>query len=265
MAAGPVMAAGAGRVRRQRPMRRGEGAVAHGGFCALMPRCGCGGHIMKPVIVPHPRHAASQCLVMNALLRTALGPALLLTAAAGAAAVPLPPDLMARAVSDVAQFDPRDREAAGPDGLGLLSARRARGLVDQVVVSKSHKQMTLLKDGHEVRRYWIALSDRPRGHKQREGDRRTPEGTYYLDYVKENSTYYRAFHISYPNEQDVARARSRGYRPGGMIMVHGQPGSGAETGVQRSDWTNGCIALLNYEMDEFIALVDPGTPITIRP
>lgn len=148
-----------------------------------------------------------------------------------------------------------------------LGYRAPKHLVDEVVVNKSHHQMLLYKDGEIIRRYWIALSDRPQGHKQYEGDRRTPEGTYTLDYVKENSTYYRAFHISYPNSQDIANARRMGKRPGGMIMVHGQPASDSEyhDTVQSSSWTNGCIAILNPEMDEFISLVDPGTPITINP
>lgn len=145
--------------------------------------------------------------------------------------------------------------------------RAPRHLVDEVVVYKSHHQMQLLKAGQVVKSYWIALSDRPEGDKQYEGDRRTPEGTYTLDYVKENSVYYRAFHISYPNHADIEEARKLGRSPGGMIMVHGQPASDGEyhETVQRSDWTNGCIAILNPEMDEFISLVDPGTPITIHP
>lgn len=145
--------------------------------------------------------------------------------------------------------------------------RAPRHLVDEVVVYKSHHQMQLLKAGEVVKSYWIALSDRPEGDKQYEGDRRTPEGTYTLDYVKENSVYYRAFHISYPNHADIEEARKLGRSPGGMIMVHGQPASDGEyhETVQRSDWTNGCIAILNPEMDEFISLVDPGTPITIHP
>ncbi len=140
-------------------------------------------------------------------------------------------------------------------------------LVDHVIVNKSHYQMILLKNGKVVRKYWIALSDRPLGHKQYEGDKRTPEGTYTLDYIKENSFYYRAFHISYPNEQDIINARRLGKRPGGLIMIHGQPPNNSEyhDSVQRSNWTNGCIAVLNNEMDEIISLVDPGTPITINP
>lgn len=145
--------------------------------------------------------------------------------------------------------------------------RAPKYLVDKVVVYKQYHQMMLYKNNQVVRKYWIALSDRPQGHKIQEGDRRTPEGTYTLDYVKENSYYYRAFHISYPNPQDIANARKRGVSPGGMIMVHGQPPSNSEyhETVQRSDWTNGCIAILNPEMDELISLVDPGTPIEIKP
>lgn len=145
--------------------------------------------------------------------------------------------------------------------------RPPKGLVDKVVVNKSHHQMLLYKNQKLVRKYWIALSDRPVGDKVQQGDRRTPEGTYTLDYVKENSYYYRAFHISYPNAEDIAQARKLGVNPGGLIMVHGQPPSNSEyyESVQRSDWTNGCIAILNHEMDDFINLVDPGTPIQINP
>lgn len=150
---------------------------------------------------------------------------------------------------------------------GRNAYRGTRNMVDKVIVYKSHYRMELLKDGKVIRKYWIALSDRPQGDKQYEGDRRTPEGTYILDYVKERSYYHRAFHISYPNSQDIAEARRLGRRPGGMIMVHGQPPSSGEyeESIQRTNWTNGCIALLNHEIDEFIELVDPGTPIEILP
>ena len=140
-------------------------------------------------------------------------------------------------------------------------------LVDHVVVNKAHHRMFLMKKDRVIRSYWIALSDRPYGDKEYEGDRKTPEGTYTLDYINDHSTYYKSFHISYPNAQDIEEARKLGRRPGGMIMIHGQPYSSNpyHATVQRSDWTNGCIAILNQEMDEFIALVDPGTPITINP
>lgn len=183
----------------------------------------------------------------------------------------LPADLYTRALMDEViededfNYDKLERIASlniFPRGYDRL-----KGLVDKVVVYKMRHQMLLLKKDRVVRSYWIALSDRPEGDKVREGDRRTPEGLYTLDYVKENSYYYKAFHISYPNLQDIEEARRLGVRPGGMIMVHGQPpqkGEYHET-VQRSDWTNGCIAILNPEIDEFISLVDPGTPIEIFP
>ena len=127
--------------------------------------------------------------------------------------------------------------------------------------------MFLMKKDKVIRSYWIALSDKPVGDKQYEGDKRTPEGTYTLDYINYNSNYYKSFHISYPNDQDIEEAKKLGKRPGGMIMIHGQPYNSSEyhATVQRSDWTDGCIAILNPEMDEFISLVDPGTPITINP
>lgn len=142
-----------------------------------------------------------------------------------------------------------------------------KNLVDHVIVYKSHHQMLLMRNNNVIKKYWIALSDRPVGKKQYEGDRRTPEGTYTLDYIKERSNYYRAFHISYPNENDILNARKMGMKPGGMIMIHGQPPSKGEyqETVQRTNWTNGCIALLNPDIDEFISLVDVGTKITILP
>ena len=140
-------------------------------------------------------------------------------------------------------------------------------VVDHVVVYKAAHKMVLLKDNHTVCSFWIALSNKPLGKKQFEGDKRTPEGTYTLDYVKTKSYFYKAMHISYPNMEDRAFAKSQGRKPGGMIMVHGQPPSKGEyhESVQRTDWTDGCIALLNPDIDKFLSLVDVGTPITIHP
>ena len=183
----------------------------------------------------------------------------------------LPNDLFTTAVIDNVVFDPEfdytklKRIASLP--IFPAGYRAPKNLVDRVVVNKSHHKMLLYKGDQVIRSYWIALSDRPEGTKVRQGDKRTPEGVYTLDYIKEDSYYYRAFHISYPNNQDIQRARKLGVNPGGMIMVHGQPpskGNYQET-IQRSDWTNGCIAILNHEIDEFISLVDPGTPIEINP
>ena len=184
----------------------------------------------------------------------------------------LPADILSQAVCEDIVYDAYfDYQKLGKIyGLDIFPGDiygPKKNLVDHVIVHKSHHLMLLMNKDQIVKKYWIALSDRPVGHKQYEGDRRTPEGTYTLDYIKERSSYYRAFHISYPNELDIQNARKMGMRPGGMIMIHGQPPSRGEyqETVQRTDWTNGCIALLNPDIDEFISLVDVGTKITIYP
>lgn len=139
--------------------------------------------------------------------------------------------------------------------------------VSLVKVEKSKRLMYLLDDTAVVKIYPIALGGNPVGHKTQEGDERTPEGNYTLDYIKEDSSFYRAMHISYPNQQDIAQAEDRGVSPGGFIMIHGQKnGLGWLSGLaQKIDWTNGCIAITNQHMDEFLTLVKVGTPILIEP
>lgn len=137
--------------------------------------------------------------------------------------------------------------------------------IDLVQVDKSTRKMWLLENGQVMKEYNIALGKNPRGHKQQEGDKKTPEGQYTLDYKKEDSAFYRAMHISYPNQQDIENANAKGIEPGGFIMIHGQPNQLGVFGFisQRFNWTNGCIALTNTEMDEFMSLVDVGTAIEI--
>lgn len=211
--------------------------------------------------------------LVYSIFRLALSMVFILSFQTHASNANLPPQLFVQAVSeDIVYDEDFDYQKLGrinnlkifPEG---YSKKLKKNLVDHVIVYKSHYQMVLMKDDEIVKTYWIALSDRPVGHKQCEGDRKTPEGEYILDYIKEKSNYYKAFHISYPNEQDIKNARKLGNKPGGMIMVHGQPPSKGEyqETVQRTDWTNGCIALLNPEIDEFISLVDIGTKITILP
>ena len=139
--------------------------------------------------------------------------------------------------------------------------------VDRVVVEKSKRTMTLLKQDREVRTYKIALGRDPVGPKVRLGDNRTPEGIYYVDYKVRNSAYHRALHLSYPNPDDVERARALGVPPGGSIMIHGMKNDHLWMGdVQYLfNWTNGCIALTNREIEEVWALVSPWTPVEIRP
>jgi murein L,D-transpeptidase YafK len=138
--------------------------------------------------------------------------------------------------------------------------------VDLVKVDKSKNRMYLFDDGHLIKEYHVALGANPNGHKQQEGDEKTPEGVYTLDYKKEDSSFYRAMHISYPNEIDKASARRLGVSPGGFIMIHGQRNwlGWLAPITQQFNWTNGCIALTNSEMDEFIELVNVGTKIEIE-
>jgi len=139
--------------------------------------------------------------------------------------------------------------------------------VDRVIVEKSKRTMTLLKQDREVRTYKIALGRDPVGAKVMQGDNRTPEGIYYIDYKVRNSVYHRALHLSYPNPDDVERARALGVPPGGSIMIHGMKQDHLWMGdVQYLfNWTNGCIALTNREIEEVWALVSPWTPVEIRP
>lgn len=118
-----------------------------------------------------------------------------------------------------------------------------------------------------LKSYPVALGFAPTGPKRRQGDGRTPEGRYVLDWRNPNSQFYRSIHVSYPSPADRAYSRRLGVDPGGDIMIHGLP-NGREwvgTAHRRYDWTNGCIAVTNDEMDEIWALVADGTPIEIQP
>ncbi|NKF52276.1 L,D-transpeptidase family protein [Shewanella sp. WXL01] len=138
--------------------------------------------------------------------------------------------------------------------------------VDLVKVNKSDRIMQLVSNNQIIREYSISLGGQPKGHKQKEGDQRTPEGSYILDYKKEDSAFYRSMHVSYPNASDKAHAKALGVSPGGFIMVHGQRNylGWLAPIMQQFDWTDGCIALTNAEMDEFMALVSVGTEVQIQ-
>ena len=132
---------------------------------------------------------------------------------------------------------------------------------DRIVVHKARREMLLLLGNSLLRTYRVALGRDPIGHKEREGDGRTPEGRYTIDRRNPKSRYYLSLHISYPNESDRARAATQGVDPGGDIMIHG-----LKDGVIRDDdWTQGCIAVTDAEMEEIWALVPEGTPISIEP
>ena len=137
--------------------------------------------------------------------------------------------------------------------------------VDLVRVDKSERTLTLYAEGRPVRTITgIQLGDAPVGPKRFEGDERTPEGRYTIDYGNPNSAYRLSLHISYPNAADVAYARARGRRPGGLIFIHGQP-NWLPFGRLPGDWTDGCIALSDGEIEELWGLVGDGTPIEIVP
>ena len=148
----------------------------------------------------------------------------------------------------------------------LLFAQDAR-VVDHVIVYKHDRTLVLLSRGKEVKSYKVALGGEPMGPKARQGDHRTPEGLYVLDSRNPNSHFYKAFHVSYPNSKDIASARKAGVSPGGDIMLHGLPKGYAFLGKSQAlhDWTDGCIAVSNQEMDELWNLIRVGTPIEIKP
>lgn len=139
--------------------------------------------------------------------------------------------------------------------------------VDLVVIYKADRLLQLKHQGRMVRSYDIALGVTPEGHKRMEGDGRTPEGVYTLDWRNPNSSFYRSLHVSYPREDDQRAADRWGVSPGGLIMVHGLPNGrqARDVGHPNNDWTNGCIAVTNEEMDEIWSMVDDGTTIIIFP
>lgn len=139
--------------------------------------------------------------------------------------------------------------------------------VDKVLVVKSKRVLVLMSEGEILRTYKIALGGRPVGHKLQKGDQRTPEGTYILDFRNPHSKYHLSIHISYPNHLDRENAQRRGAEPGGDIMIHGLPEDLGNVGkLHRAvDWTKGCIAVTNKEMEEIWRLVPDGTPIEIKP
>lgn len=143
----------------------------------------------------------------------------------------------------------------------------AEPAITLVRVLKSDHKLQLLSGKKLVQEFHVVFGANLKGHKMQEGDERTPEGFYTLDYKKTNSAFYRAIHISYPNARDIASAKSRGVKPGGEIMIHGQKnGLGWLSFISQSfNWTNGCVALPNKDMDVVWALVKVGTPVEILP
>lgn len=138
---------------------------------------------------------------------------------------------------------------------------------DRVVVVKSERQLYLMRGDAVLRQHPVSLGQNPIGHKRQEGDNRTPEGEYLLDWRNPDSDFYMAMHISYPNESDRREARRRGVDPGNMIMIHGLPNDSEPnlSDYLGEDWTNGCIAVSNQAMIDIWLSVKDNTPITILP
>jgi murein L,D-transpeptidase YafK len=138
---------------------------------------------------------------------------------------------------------------------------------DRVVVFKKERAMQLLSRGKVIRTYKVALGGEPIGAKSRQGDHKTPEGVYVLDSRNAHSRFYKSIHISYPSAHDRATARENGVSPGGDVFVHGLPKGYGWVGASHraKDWTDGCIAVTNEEIDEIWLSVRDGTPIEIRP
>ncbi len=138
---------------------------------------------------------------------------------------------------------------------------------DSVVVNKAARELLLYNGEDLLKKYKVALGDNPIGHKEQEGDERTPEGSYVIDYRNPKSRFFLSLHITYPNEQDKEKARQAGVSPGGDIFIHGLGKGFGWLGHQhlRSDWTDGCIAVTNEEIQEIWDLVPNGTPIQLNP
>lgn len=143
----------------------------------------------------------------------------------------------------------------------------ANSAVDYIVVQKSDKVISMWKQGRIIRTYPIlSFGADPYGHKAREGDEKTPEGTYYIDRKHPSQNFQKFLNISYPNEADKARAKQMGVKPGGSVGIHGDKG-GVAGFFQRMDknWTDGCIAVRNADIEEIFEMVSVGTPIMIKP
>ena len=138
---------------------------------------------------------------------------------------------------------------------------------DKVLVEKGARRLSLMKDGRVVKSYRVALGKSPVGQKEREGDKRTPEGKYVIDRHNAQSGFHKALHVSYPNAEQQARAAKAGIDPGGDIMIHGLRNRLGWMGAahRMRDWTAGCIAVTDAEVDEIFRAVADGTEIEIVP
>jgi murein L,D-transpeptidase YafK len=164
------------------------------------------------------------------------------------------------------------RESVGEVGSSAVADTAvivlAQGVkADRVLVLKAARELHLYKNDVLLKKYHVNLGFNPIGDKVQEGDGRTPEGQYIIVWRNPKSAAYRSLHISYPNQSDIQAAKKLGVSPGGDIMIHGLYNGWDNTDIPRiqPDWTYGCVAVSNAEMDELWRVVDDGTPIEIRP
>jgi murein L,D-transpeptidase YafK len=156
---------------------------------------------------------------------------------------------------------------SGLCGIGLASDNSAPGKADRILIVKSTRTLTLLSHNRVLKTYEVALGGDPVGPKARAGDKKTPEGLYVIDAKNEASRFHKALHISYPNAADRERARKLGVSPGGDVEIHGLEAKYAWLGSmhRQVNWTAGCIAVTDAEIDEIWRLVPVGTLVEIRP
>lgn len=154
--------------------------------------------------------------------------------------------------------------------LALLLAlvpSQAAPVIDKLLIHKSERRLEVIRDGQVIRHFRVALGRQPLGHKQQQGDQRTPEGIYSIDWRQQSPQFNLSLHLDYPNLKDRAAASERGVDPGGMIMIHGTPidEDYPEWFFKGLDWTDGCIALNNADMRALWDLVPDGTLVEIIP
>lgn len=139
------------------------------------------------------------------------------------------------------------------------------GHIDRILIEKKARRLSVYQEGRLVREYRIALGSAPDGDKVRQGDGRTPEGVFKVDRRNDKSRFHLSLGLDYPKPEDRTRARAGGYDPGGDIFIHGQPNQIAAGHRVKGDWTDGCIAIDNHQIDELFAATRIGTEVEIRP
>lgn len=139
------------------------------------------------------------------------------------------------------------------------------GTIDRIVIEKAARRMVVYRGEEALKTYRIALGSAPLGPKLRQGDGRTPEGSFTIDRKNAGSAFHLSLGISYPSKADRARAKAGGYDAGGDIMIHGQPNSLPQDALVPYDWTAGCIAVSNSEIEEIFAAAEIGTKVEITP